>query len=433
VPPQAWWIVYNLLQLFTLPLMAGWLLYRKLAQGKGEGWSERSGGSPVTAPDSPSPVWVHAVSAGEVAAAAPLLRVFTERYPEIPLVMSTVTPAGKNMAERLCPQAETIFYYPWDLLPSVLRSLRRVRPRAVLLMEAEFWPNFLSACRARRVPVIVANGRISDRGYRRARKIQGVMQWMYGMVDALGMQSAEDASRTRALGAPPDRIKVLGQTKFDQEMGPLTPEEGQELRSSLGIPMNARVIVGGSTRPGEEEALLDSLTALKPEFPGLKLLLAPRHLERIEEVDALVKARGFTSSRRTASVEDADVILLDTMGELGTIYAVADISFVGGTLADIGGHNLLQPVAQGKPVLFGPHTQNVRDIADLLMHAGVGFRVADSSELTERLRDALTHGEEWGKLKERALQVVENNKGASKRYVDLLMSVLSESGAKRGS
>jgi 3-deoxy-D-manno-octulosonic-acid transferase len=422
---------YNLLQLFTLPLMAGWLLYRKWVQGKGEGWFERFGGSPVTAADASPPIWVHAVSAGEVAAAAPLMRTFSERYPEIPLVMSTLTPAGKDMAERLCPQARTVFYYPWDLLPAVLRSLKRVRPRAVLLMEAEFWPNFLSSCRARKVPVVVANGRISDRGYRRARKIRGVMQWMYGMVDALGMQTAEDASRAKALGAPTERVKVLGQTKFDQEMAPLSLGEAMDLRMALGIPADARVIVGGSTRPGEEEALLDALAALKPGFPDLKLVLAPRHLDRVEEVIALVNSRGYSLGRRTAPRENADVILLDTMGELGRIYAVADISFVGGTLANIGGHNLLQPVAQGKPVLFGPHTQNIRDIADLLIHAGVGFRVADPAELTERLRDALTHTEEWGQLEERALHVVESNKGASLRYVDLLMSALSEAGARR--
>jgi 3-deoxy-D-manno-octulosonic-acid transferase len=424
MPPPAWWFVYNLLQLVGLPFLAAWLLYRKLFQGKGEGWGERLGGSPRTSEDSPRPIWIHAVSAGEAAAAAPLIKKIRERLPDTPVVISSLTPAGREMAAKLCPEASSVFFYPWDLLFAVHRSLNRVRPRAVLLMEAEFWPNFLSACASRQIPVVVANGRISDRGYRRARKVASVMKWMYGMVGAFGMQTEEDARRAVALGAPEERVRVLGQTKFDQESQPLTEEEARTLREELGFGPDDRVLVGGSTRPGEEEALLNALKTLRPRHPGLRLLLAPRHLERTQEIVELAEGHGWTVGRRTAPVPGADVILLDTMGELGKIYAVGDVCFVGGTLADIGGHNLLQPVAQGKPVFFGPHTQNVRDIAGLLVDEGVGFQADDEAELTRCIEEALTDTKDMKALEERALAVVAVNRGASDRYVDLLLTTM---------
>ncbi|MBW3621863.1 MAG: 3-deoxy-D-manno-octulosonic acid transferase [Armatimonadetes bacterium] len=424
MPPLAWWLVYNLLHLLALPVLLGWLLYRKLAQGKGEGWAERMGGSPALPPDSPAPVWVHAVSAGEAAAAAPLLKALEERLPDVPILLTTLTPAGKEMAARLCPQASALFYFPWDLLPAVHRSLNRTRPRAVLLMEAEFWPNYLSACRSRGIPVVVANGRISDRGYRRARKIGRAMRWIYGMVTAFGMQTEEDADRAIALGAPEDRVQVLGQTKFDQEAQPLSKSDAMALKRELGWEEDAKVIVGGSTRPGEEAALLNVFGALRTRHPTLRLLLAPRHLERTEEIETLIRERGFTVGRRTRSVPGAELVLLDTMGELGKIYAVGDVCFVGGTLANIGGHNLLQPVAQGKPVFFGPHTQNVRDIAGLLVDEGVGFQADDEEELKRLVADALAHPEDLRALEKRALAVVEANRGASERYVDLLLAAI---------
>ncbi len=428
MPPWAWWTLYNLLQLLGLPALLLWLAYRKAVLGKGEGWSERFGGSPITPQNAPRPVWIHAVSAGEVAAATPLLRALADRAPDLPIVLSTLTPAGRAMADKLTPPPSAVFYYPWDLLLVVGRSLRRVRPRAVILMEAEFWPNFLSRLRSLGIPVMVANGRISERGYRRARRVSGLMRWAYGLVSAFGMQSEVDARRALSLGAPTDRVRVLGQTKFDAEDGPLSPEDALRLRHDLGLPDGAPVIVGGSTRPGEEAALLEVLTALRPRLPELRLVLAPRHLERTEEVAALALSNGFTAGRRTAPLLGADVVLLDTMGELGQVYAVGDVAFVGGTLTNIGGHNPLQPVAQGKPVFLGPHTQNVRDLAELLIGAGVGFRVTDAESLAAGMADLLTHPEKAEAIKTRALEVVAAHRGASARYAELLLSLLPPQG-----
>jgi 3-deoxy-D-manno-octulosonic-acid transferase len=326
--------------------------------------------------------WLHAVSVGEAIAATPLVEGLRRRYPSLPLVMTTVTETGATVVrERFADQA-THRFFPLDLPRPVRRAVAAIDPAFFICMETELWPTLLRTLARRKIPVMIANGRLSDRSFRRYQMVRGFMKDVLADVTVLAMRSAEDARRAIALGAPPERVFVTGNLKNEASDDP--PGAADLWRRLLGVPDGRPVWIAGSTHPGEEEAVLDAHAAARRRVPELTLVLAPRHPERVRDVLALITARGESAVRRSElprpKRSDA-IILLDTVGELAQLYAVADVVFVGGSLVEAGGHNMLEAAVRGKPVLLGPHNENFRESAELLLACGAATMVRNAIEL----------------------------------------------------
>ena len=370
--------------------------------------------------------WIHAVSVGEAITAAPLVMGLRERYPDLHLVVTTVTETGARVVrERLGTVAEHR-YFPLDLPGAARRVVEAIRPAFLVCMETELWPNVMRALHRREVPVMIANGRLSDRSFRRYALVRVVMRPMLTPVRVFAMQSDEDARRIIALGANPDRVVVTGNMKHDAT--PSSPELVEGWRQKLGLFATQRVWVAGSTHRGEEEAVLEAHETARRDHPDLALVVAPRHPERTAEVQNLIEARGWRAVRRTALPEAAGgdaVVILDTVGELAELYGVADVVFVGGSLlASGGGHNMLEPARLSKAVLFGPYTPNFREPAAALAASGGGFVVENAAALGECVRHLLADDTARRRAGEAAHAAVVARQGAVRRTLDLLSALV---------
>ena len=371
--------------------------------------------------------WIHAVSVGEAATAVPLVEAITRRWPQLGIVMTTVTPTGARIvADRLAGRA-VHRYFPIDLPGPVRRALDAVNPRFFLCMETELWPNLLRALAARGVPSMIANGRISDRSFRRYRLVRFFTAHMLAHVRVLAMQSEEDARRIIALGARPERVVVTGNIKSDL----IPPEGGGDAlwQRLLGLGDGEPVWVAGSTHRGEEAIVLDVYLHLRARMPTLTLVLAPRHPERVAEVERLVRERRLQPVRRSElpkSQARGAVIIVDTVGELAQIYRVASVVFVGGSLAPTGGHNMLEPALLRKPVLFGPHTTNFRESAELLLEAEGALVARDGAELEAHMGALLMDAERRRLMGEAAFKAVAGRRGAIKHTLELVERYLMD-------
>lgn len=371
--------------------------------------------------------WIHAVSVGEAATAVPLVEAITRRWPQLGIVMTTVTPTGARIvADRLAGRA-VHRYFPIDLPGPVRRALDAVNPRFFLCMETELWPNLLRALAARGVPSMIANGRISDRSFRRYRLVRFFTARMLAHVRVLAMQSEEDARRIIALGARPERVVVTGNIKSDL----IPPEGGGDAlwQRLLGLDDGEPVWVAGSTHRGEEAIVLDVYLHLRARMPTLTLVLAPRHPERVAEVERLVRERRLQPVRRSElpkSQARGAVIIVDTVGELAQIYRVASVVFVGGSLAPTGGHNMLEPALLRKPVLFGPHTTNFRESAELLLEAEGALVARDGAELEAHMGALLMDAERRRLMGEAAFKAVAGRRGAIKHTLELVERYLMD-------
>ena len=390
------------------------------------GLGERLGRVPAWTGPVP-PVWLHAVSVGEVMAATSLARELTARHPDLPLLVSTVTDTGRGVAEARLP-AKQLVYFPLDLAWAVRTALDRVRPRAVLLTETEIWPNFLRACSARGIPVVLVNGRISPRSFPRYRRVRGLFGRVLQGIRLFCMQTPEDARRILDLGAPRERVHVVGNLKFDLAgAGPTEGgADGLAVRHMLGLPPSRPVLVAGSTHRGEEGPVLDAFKAVRRSVPDLTLLLVPRHPERLGEVEALLEREGLAWIRRSRvpTQGGAAVILVDTMGELARLYAAGTVVFVGGSLVPIGGHNILEPAIHARPVLFGPHMGNFAEMGRLFLEQQAGVEVRDARALAEETLRLLREPRVAERMGETGRAIVETHRGAGRRTVDLLEAVL---------
>ncbi len=371
--------------------------------------------------------WIHAVSVGEAATAVPLVEAITRRWPQLGIVMTTVTPTGARIvADRLASRV-VHRYFPIDLPGPVRRALDAVNPRFFLCMETELWPNLLRALAARGVPSMIANGRISDRSFRRYRLVRFFTARMLAHVRVLAMQSEEDARRIIALGARPERVVVTGNIKSDL----IPPEGGGDAlwQRLLGLDDGEPVWVAGSTHRGEEAIVLDVYLHLRARMPTLTLVLAPRHPERVAEVERLVRERRLQPVRRSdlpKSQARGAVIIVDTVGELAQIYRVASVVFVGGSLAPTGGHNMLEPALLRKPVLFGPHTTNFRESAELLLEAEGALVARDGAELEAHMGALLMDAERRRLMGEAAFKAVAGRRGAIKHTLELVERYLMD-------
>jgi 3-deoxy-D-manno-octulosonic-acid transferase len=410
------------------------LVARMLATGKYRaGLAERLGRYPpgLARLAARRPVWVHAVSVGETVAALPLLAALRAARPDVPLVVSTVTPTGQATARARAREADAICYFPFDFTGPVRRALDAARPRAVLLMETEIWPVFLLEAARRGVPVGIANGRLSDRSFRRYRRVRPLLARCLRSLAFVGAQTVDDAARFVALGADPTRVTVTGNLKVDQAVAPARPGAVTPagLEADLALPAGPRLLAG-STHQGEEAAVLDAYARVKARVPALRLILAPRHPERLAEVARLLDDRGLAWQRRSArpgppGAPAPEVLLVDTIGELAALYGVADVAFVGGSLVPVGGHNLLEPAAHARAPLHGPHMHNFREITRALGEAGAALPVSDATGLAEAALSLLDDPARRAALGARALGVVEAGRGATARTLTLVDRVLA--------
>ncbi|HET6455261.1 MAG TPA: 3-deoxy-D-manno-octulosonic acid transferase [Armatimonadota bacterium] len=421
-------ILYNLLLIVTLPAAFLYFLWRIFVSRKSsESWRQNLGALPKFSdrPANKKLIWIHAVSVGELVASLPIQEELRRLMPDSTILVTTITQTGNAMARQKAKSADAIAYFPLDYPWLVNKALNRVRPDVMVLMETEFWPNFLAAANKRGIPIVLANGIISDRTMKKHRRWHWLVRWAVSSIDHCCMQNRESAERIIGLGAPQEKVRVLGSTKFDQESGRLSEEAIRALQAGLGLPDEAPVFVAGSTNPGEEEPILEAFGNLRAGMPDLRLIIASRRIERGDEIQAMVEAQGLTCARRSKKEPfTTDVLILDTFGELASIYAVGRIAFVGGTLIPKGGHSLIQPVLQGKPVLFGPHTFKTRDIAEMAIQAGVGFQVRDARELADCAKGLLSSEDRLASIDSACERLTSENVGASARCAELVVRLM---------
>jgi 3-deoxy-D-manno-octulosonic-acid transferase len=372
-----------------------------------------------------APLWIHAVSVGEVQASAGLVNALHVTQPDLPLLLTTATPTGMALARRLFASVAELRYAPFDLPGAARRFLQRTRPRAALFVETELWPNLIAACVARGVPVALVSARVSQRSLERyLRFAPGLMRSTVGSLATIAAQTQADAVRFAQLGAGAGRVQVTGNIKFDLRL----PGDLRARAALLGARYAGRRLwVAGSTHAGEEELLLDAQQALARTAPDTLLILVPRHPQRFDAVAQLLASRGVEYLRHSSGLPlqpQVRVVLVDSVGELLQFYALADVAFVGGTLVPVGGHNLLEPAALAVPVLCGPHTFNAPDVARLLFEAGAVQCVSDATTLEQQLARLLGDAPARQRMGAAGSAVVEANRGAVSRTLAATQSLL---------
>lgn len=398
---------------------------------------------PETASQNTPSVWIHAVSVGEVNS----VRVLVEKLALAPdqLWISTITDSGQALAAKLFQDRARVFYFPLDWKWASCRYLRALQPSVVLLVETEIWPGFITAAESLSVPVLLVNGRISDASFRRYRRIRFFLKPLLSRIQHFCMQSRQDKQRILELGAPPDSVHQVGNLKYDYELPKNTQKEPlvERVRGWLQSDDRDLLWICGSTRDGEEEILLETFSVLREEFPALRLLLAPRHPHRVARIGSLLESRQLSyvkgSDLASCPVPHSDgqsvpdpleqrpeVVVLDTIGELPYLYQLADTVFVGGSLVPMGGHNLIEAAYFGKPILFGPHMENFREISDSFLNAYAALQVRSGTELTSRIRELLKDPVSRKWLGRNARKVIRDNQGALQRTVGFVRQYLEK-------
>jgi len=425
--------LYNILLLLASPVILAILLAKKRCR---PGLRQRLGWLPrdlVASRDGRPTIWVHAVSMGEATAVVPLVKQLKARYPAARVFVSTVTETGKEtVLRRLAGQAEHL-YFPLDFRWSVRSALQTVRPNLIVVVETEFWPNFLREAAARRIPVILVNGRLSTDSFAGYRRLRPFFRWVLAAFTLCAMQTDRDVERMIQLGVEPKRVVRTGNLKYDQVAASAQATAGLIARQDLRLARGEELFVAGSTHPGEEEAVLDCYRRLLGVAPALVLVLAPRHIERAEDVVRAVQSRGFTAVRRTklpnaggAPITGPRVIILDTRGELATLYRDATLVFVGGSLVNVGGHSPLEPAVWGKAVVFGAHMDHFAEAAEQFLACGAGVMVRDAHEMTRTMTSLLLDRSRLEAMGKAAYQLVLENQGAVDRTVALIANILGD-------
>jgi len=408
--------LYTLLLYLLLPYVLLRLLWRARRQ---EGYLEHVGerfGYYAQRADGPV-IWVHAVSVGETRAAEPLIHGLKARYPQHRILLTHMTPTGRETGEALFGENVVRCYLPYDYPGAVTRFLRYFRPRAGILMETEIWPNLIRACRGRDVPLYLVNARLSEKSYLGYRYFPELARESLAGFTAIAAQGADDAQRLTELGAV--GVRVTGNLKFDVTPPPAQLELGREWRRDFGA--GRRVLLAASTREGEEVLLLDALAQV--DVPGLLTVIVPRHPQRFEEVASLLAARGIRFQRRSESAAVAagiPVVLGDSMGEMFAYYAACDVAFIGGSLLPFGGQNLIEGCAAGKPVLVGPSTYNFSEAVELAVRAGAAVQAPDAATLAKEAARLLQDADATQRMAQAALEFCSAHRGASEKVLQLI-------------
>lgn len=421
-----WFVGYNVLLTFlfllTLPFTPILPLFGKRFSA---GLWQRYGFFPralVRSMAGARPVWIHAASVGEVRSVATLVQELRARQPQRRIVLSTFTFTGNEIAKKFAG-ADAVIFLPLDFLWSVRRTLGQWNPSLMVFVETEIWPNLLGECFRRGIPTVMVSGRLSARSFPRYDRFRGFFRQVLRRFSAIGMQTGEDAARIIKLGADAKRVSVVGSLKSSDA----------QPQSSRFAPLpryGKKLLIAGSTHAGEEQILLATFAALRPKFPNLSMVLAPRHPQRFAEVEDLLRRSGFAYCRRSRTADDGlfaqDILLLDTLGELGEFFACGDIAFVGGSLVDVGGHNILEPARFGKAILFGPHMTNLQTVAERFKAQGAAVEVTDGQALGAALGRLLSDDGERSAMGRRALAASVIGDAAVKNNYDLAARYLSD-------
>jgi 3-deoxy-D-manno-octulosonic-acid transferase len=430
--------LYSLVIVLLAVVGSPWFLYQAIRYRKYVGSAaQRMGRLPVSFNlDADEAIWIHAVSVGEALTARALIADLRERYPGLRLFLSTTTRTGQQVARTRLQDLDAIFFLPFDLPLFVNRTLRLVRPRLFIMMETEIWPNLLRACRRRGVRTILVNGRISSRSYPRYRMIRGFFRQVLADVDRFCMQSDESARRIIDIGADPAKVVVTGSLKFESvdALGQAAGRGAARILRYFRMPPTRPVFMAASTLKGEERHVLAAFAAVRRVHPSALLVMAPRKPERFGDAEALSQAEGFRVMRRTHLAVDAepraDVVILDTIGELAPLFQIATVVFVGGSLVDQGGHNILEPAVHGKPIVFGPHMENFAEIAETFLTNQAAVQVSGPGELTAAVVRLVGDPVERARLGAAARALVEANRGAKPRTLAAITEVFPPPGRR---
>ena len=425
-------ILYNITALAGFLFLAPYYAFKILVAGKyRQSIRQKLGVIPdetISALKGHPRIWIHAVSVGEVTAAAPIVAALRGKLPLAEIVLSTGTETGQAMARKLIPQATAFMYFPLDLFPVVKKVIDRIAPDIVVLTETELWPNFLRHCMKRRIPAVMVNGRISPRSFRRYSRTSFFWKRVLESVLEIGVISAVDRDRILAIGAPASKVRVMGNAKYDSLASRVSGEAWSRKAAQMKMAPDARVFVAGSTHEGEEAVVLEVYRALQQQWPGLRLIVVPRHPERAKAVRDLVTAQGLSGILMTEILAggppDQGVVVVDVIGELFSLYSLASVVYCGGSLVAKGGQNILEPAAWGKVVFYGPSMEDFLDEKALLEEAGAGIPVRNAAELLEGMKTLLSDPAELRRRGAEGQKRVMASRGAAERYAAMIIKVL---------
>ncbi len=379
------------------------------------------------------PVWIHAVSVGETVAATPIVEHFRNRFPAIPILITTTTPTGAATVKSRFGDSVMHAFFPYDLPWIVKRYMNHFNPRLLILMETELWPNLLNRCRLADTPVLIANARLSQKSALRYRRFASITKAMVSAIDYIAVQGADDGKRFISLGAEKSAVITTGSLKFDIELPPSIVESGYAVRRFLGV--NRAVFMAGSTRNGEEGIVLEAFAELRKRHCDLLLLISPRHPERFEAVAEQCRGQGFRVARHSRGEPcplEVAIYLIDSMGELPIFYAASDVAFVGGSMVKRGGHNVLEPAALGVPVVVGPHTYNFSDIVQKLESVGALKVAHNAGSLAMCLDRWLESGDVRDSAGAAGRQMIADNRGAAGKIAKIIDKIMSDSAIPNG-
>ncbi|MEJ1412536.1 MAG: lipid IV(A) 3-deoxy-D-manno-octulosonic acid transferase [Candidatus Sedimenticola sp. (ex Thyasira tokunagai)] len=417
--------LYTLLLILSLPFVVLRILIRSLRTPEYRNrLLERFGQFPSL--DIEHSIWIHSVSVGETQAAEPLIKALMEKYPDLPIVVTTTTPTGSARVKALFGSKVYHTYFPYDLPFSIHSFLRHTKPRLLVMMETEIWPNLLAICSKEGIPTILANARLSERSAKGYARFSPFARETFGYIGLVAAQAPADAERFLGLGVPPGQVRVTGSIKFDIRLPASLREQADVLRRQWG---DRSVWVAASTHEGEDEQVLEAHRLVMQQQPDALLVLVPRHPERFDRVAALCVSEGFNLARRSGSEpcgEAVSVFLGDTMGELTLFLGAADVAFVGGSLVATGGHNVLEPAALGVPVVFGPHMFNFEAISRMLLAEEAAVEVVSAHELAVTVSSWLGDASERTRIGENGGRMVESNRGALERLLSLIEDALGK-------
>jgi 3-deoxy-D-manno-octulosonic-acid transferase len=429
------YLLYNTLLTIFLIVAAPYFLFRALIDGRfRREWAERMGFLPTFSLK--KPIWVHAASVGEVFCSIPLLKRIKKEFPHCEIVLTTMTRTGNQAAKTYVPEADAVLYFPVDHPFILQRAIERIQPNLLLIAETELWPNLLRCCGKKDIPIVLFNGRISEKSFRGYLFFKSFFKESLKYVSLFLMQTEEDRIRIIEIGAASDKTRVVGNLKFDQPFPSFTQEAMAEWTKLIGLQEKETILIAGSTHSGEEEILLSLFKDLKKVDSHLVFILAPRHLERLEEVERILKQESISWTRRTSlpvnldrsggeRKEPPEVILLDTMGELMSLYSLGTLVFVGGSLVPVGGHNPLEPLFFKKCVLFGPYMFHFLEISRNLIKAGGAIQVEGKEDLLLHLKRLLSDEGARKKVGEKGYQFLQKHRGATERMLEEIRPFLA--------
>jgi 3-deoxy-D-manno-octulosonic-acid transferase len=416
--------VYSFLILVSTPFV---LLYFAIRGFRNRAylarWSERFGFLPVSG--KPGGIWVHAASVGEFNAASPLIKALSKKYPELTLTVTSLTPTGSDRVQNELGETVLHSYIPIDVPGAVSRFLERLQPSVIVIMETEIWPNLYLEAQRRNTPILMANARLSERSMHRYQAVSGFISEVLQNVAWIGAQSDEDAGRLISCGADPQRVDMAGNLKFDLNIPASLVEKGTALRNRWD--KDRPVLVAGSTHEADENVIIPAFTSLLESLPDALLILAPRYPERFTRAAQSARAAGLRTELHSQSgvcSTQAQCFVIDSIGELLTYYACADVTFVGGSFGEQGGHNALEPAALGKPVLLGPNMVNAKEVSSQLIQCGAAMRVTDQHDFRRLTEEILTDGNLRHRMGLAGKRLVEKNRGALNLTLDAVRKYL---------